>query len=398
VRQPTDAAVAHRPDAVLVVDDEPANQRTLRRALSDEWEVLTAGGGEEGLCILRTHAVDLVIADQRMPGMSGVEFLEAVAGQYPDVVRVVLTAYADVPSLTDAINQGRVYHFLHKPWDAFELRHVVRRGLEKRAAEAERRRLLSEVEAACDRLRREAEQKTRLLAKTTHELGTPVHILINALDLLDDELVPEKARPWLGAARRAGSWLARVVAQLNTAAQVRCDSPARRNERFELAGLIEDLLDRLREGLGARRIEIAVFLAARTARVEGDRDWIRHAVWGLLSNAVRFTPDGGRVEVELREEAGLVALSVSDSGIGIAEERLGEIFEPFSGAAGDPYRHGSGFLEFGARGLGLGLALVKEVATAHGGELSVHSRVGDGSRFTLHLPRWNGTGDDSWPR
>ena len=121
--------------------------------------------------------------------------------------------------------------------------------------------------------------------------------------------------------------------------------------------------------------------------VTADPEWIRQAVWNLLSNAVRFTPDGGWVRVEAWTETERVLIAVSDNGIGIPPEHLEEIFEPFSAATGDPLLHGSGWLAFGARGLGLGLAMVNGIAQAHGGSVDVSSSPNAGSRFVLSLPR-----------
>src|SRR5262245_57606555 len=161
--------------AVLVVDDEPASQRAIRRALIPESRVLTAASAAEGLGLLTTESVALIVTDQRMPGMCGTDFLREAVRQWPQVVRVVLTAYADSDTLREAINAGQVYFFLTKPWQPSELRLVVRRGLERYEATAERERLLHELERSYERVRREAEQKGRLLAMTAHELGTPVH-------------------------------------------------------------------------------------------------------------------------------------------------------------------------------------------------------------------------------
>lgn len=375
------------PEVVLAVDDEPANQRAIRRALLDDCRVVTAGNGAEGLARMREERVALVIADHNMPGMSGMEFLLQVAREHPRVVRMILTGYADVPMLTEAINRGHVYHFLHKPWEAIELRQAVRRGIEKRAAEAERARLLGEIERAYERVRREAERKTRLLALAAHELGTPTHILINALALVAEGDVPEAVAAWLATARRAGDWLVRGVSQLHTAARIGVRPLPLRPSEFSLTDLVARTVGDLGPLLRERSVEVTFSVAERRCDVGADRDWVRLAVWNLLTNAVRFTPDGGRVEVTLRDEEEALVVTVADTGIGIAAEHLVEIFEAFSGAGGDPLLHGSGTLEFGARGLGLGLATVREVASAHGGTVDVESRLGAGSRFALHLPK-----------
>src|SRR5262249_24992178 len=155
---------------------------------------------------------------------------------------VVLTGYIDVETLTEAINRGAVYHFLAKPWDAAELRQVVRRGLERHAADAERARLLADLERACERVRREAEQKGRLLALTAHELGTPVHLLVNSLALIDESAVPDSSRGWLDTARRATDWLTRSVVQLVDVSRFGAEPVRLRPEHVEIGPLVGDLV------------------------------------------------------------------------------------------------------------------------------------------------------------
>src|SRR5438309_1721044 len=166
---------------VLVVDDEPASLRAVTRALADDYRVVTTVTAAEALRRLAAESVAVLVVDQRMPEMTGTELLARSARQHPDVVRVLLTGYTDVETLVDAINAGQVYYYLTKPWEPRTLRLVVRRGVEHYDAEAERRRLLRELEQACSQARREAAQKGRLLAVAAHELGTPLHVLANAL-------------------------------------------------------------------------------------------------------------------------------------------------------------------------------------------------------------------------
>lgn len=370
---------------VLAVDDEPANLRAVRRALGDDCRVLTAGSGSEALALMACEPVALVITDQRMPGMSGAAFLAETVERYPPVIRIVLTGYTDVDTLLEAINRGHVYHFLAKPWQARELRQVVQRGLERFAAAAERARLLDDLQVACTRAEREAEQKGRLLALTAHELGTPLHILLNALELVREAVSPAAAE-WVDAAERAIEWLVRGVAQMHAAARIRERRFPLRPEAVDLRPLLASVVADLDPAAGGRAVDVAVDSEAASPTLLADPQWLRQALAALLSNAVRFTPDGGRVRVTARVDGDGAEIAVTDSGVGIVARDLPALFEPFSSAGGDLLLHGSGRLAFGARGLGLGLAMVKGIAEAHGGTVRVESEPGAGSRFTLRLP------------
>jgi DNA-binding NtrC family response regulator len=115
---------------ILIVDDESANLRALERLFREDYEVLTAGSGADALELLRQHDVALLITDQRMPGMTGIELLKNTASLRPRMVRIILTGYTDVEALVEAINCGQVYKYVTKPWNNGEVRLTVSRALE----------------------------------------------------------------------------------------------------------------------------------------------------------------------------------------------------------------------------------------------------------------------------
>jgi signal transduction histidine kinase len=375
---------------ILVVDDEPASVRTLARALADEHRVLTATTAADGLAALAaaTHGpVALLIVDQRMPGMTGTELLARSMETHPDAIRILLTGYMGLETLVDAINAGHVYHYLSKPWEPRELRLVVRRGLERYEAEIERQRLLREVERACVRLQREADQKGRLLALASHEMGTPLHILANALAFIPATALPPAERPWLDSAQRSVDWLGRCLAQMRTAARWRSAGLKLARAALAVDALLQGVVS-IYAGVSAERhLEMRLDASAAVPAIHGDPLWLRRALSNLVSNAIRFTPDGGRITVGAAATSAGVAIAVADTGVGIDARLLDELFEPFSAAGGDPALHTSGRFEFGARGLGLGLAITQAIVQAHGGSLEVQTQVGVGSRFTVTLPR-----------
>jgi two-component system sensor histidine kinase/response regulator len=118
------------PYKIMIVDDEPANLRLLERLFRNDYGVLTAESGADALHLLQEHDVALIITDQRMPEMSGIELLKRTAAIRPHMVRIILTGYTDVESLVEAINSGQVYRYVTKPWSNDDLRLTVSRALE----------------------------------------------------------------------------------------------------------------------------------------------------------------------------------------------------------------------------------------------------------------------------
>ena len=127
---------------VLAVDDEPANLRMLERLFRRDYRVLTATTGQEALEILKREDVSLIITDQRMPGMTGTELLRQSLKANPQTVRIILTGYTDVDSLTEAINTTRVYKFVSKPWDPLALQTIVREALREHESLSEQRQMV----------------------------------------------------------------------------------------------------------------------------------------------------------------------------------------------------------------------------------------------------------------
>lgn len=130
---------------ILLVDDEPEILFSLRGLLRHDFEVHTAPGGVEALAVLRQHPVHVIMTDQRMPGMTGVELLRQARGECPEAVRIVFTGYADIKAVVDAINEGQIYRYLTKPWDPGELAEVLRQACEYYEEAAERKRLLLDL-------------------------------------------------------------------------------------------------------------------------------------------------------------------------------------------------------------------------------------------------------------
>ncbi len=117
-----------RKHSILLVDDEPEILFSLRGLLRKEFEVHTAESGAEAMEVLKQHPIHVIMIDQRMPDMTGVQLLHRVSGEYPQAIRLVFTGYADIKAVIDAVNQGHIYRYITKPWDPVELQGVLRQA------------------------------------------------------------------------------------------------------------------------------------------------------------------------------------------------------------------------------------------------------------------------------
>src|SRR5688572_16912743 len=385
---------AQRRHTVLVVDDEADVVASVKDLLRLDYKVLGATRAADGLALLENNEVHVVMTDQRMPEISGVELLTRVRERWPDAIRLLFTGYADIRAVIDAINQGNVYRYITKPWDPDELMTLIRDACGQHDLRAERKRLIEELRAKNEELekanadlRRADEHKNAFVQVASHELRTPLTILVGVADLARRQ--PGVEEPMAGLLRRiqqAGQRLQHLINQILTmlAAQQFERRPSLASE--DLAVVIGRAVDDVRPFVELRHQRLVVEVPPELGRMDLDEQKIRDALNHLLLNAVKFTPDGGTVTVSAsRDREGGAVIQVADTGVGIASADLGNVFDRFF-TTGEVSHHSSGHYEYGKKGLGLGLSVVKSFVQMHGGTVGVESAEGKGTTFTIRLP------------
>jgi signal transduction histidine kinase len=270
---------------------------------------------------------------------------------------------------------------------------VVQDVTRRREAEAERLRLMETAETA----RREAElanrAKSEFLASMSHELRTPLNAIGGHAQLLTMEIhgpLTEAQRFTIDRIERAQRHLLGLITDILNYAKLESGTLEYDMELVPVEGTLADVLPMV-EPLAASRqlsIEAPASEGLASLRVWADREKFAQVLLNLLSNAVKFTPPGGRISVEVDStDASSVRIRVRDTGVGIPADRLEAIFEPFVQVERGTHPYSSR-----AEGTGLGLSISRELARAMGGDLVAESRVGEGSTFTLSLPRGEGSG------
>jgi signal transduction histidine kinase len=379
---------------LLVVDDEPDLVQSVKDLLRFDYRVLGATRAVEGLALLGSEDVHVVMSDQRMPEMTGVEFLKRVKDIFPDAIRLLFTAYADLNAVTDAINQGNVYRYIAKPWEPDELRTVLKQAVDQHRLQAERKRLIKEVqeknaqlESANQELKKANELKRAFIKVASHELRTPLTIVMGLSEFAYKQgRLPAPMDDWLKQIYEASSRLnERVDLMVKLLLAGKFERPLQPAD-VPVAELVRGAAQAVHSFVAERRQKLTSDVGDDLGTVRVERDKMHDCIVQLLINAIKFTPDGGAIRLEARRAGdGSVTIAVSDTGKGIEPDSLGRIFDPFF-TRFDVSRHASGTFEFDRRGLGLGLTVVKAFVEMHGGQVKPESKVNEGSTFTIILP------------
>ena len=372
--------------AILVIDDEMGIREGCQRALSSRGhKVLLAESAEIGLEILEEQPVALVLLDIMMPGMNGLEALDRIQAMDADAVVIIITGYATVELAIQAIKRG-AYDFLSKPFDAATLQLAVDQGLERRRFSFESRRL-HQIEEQAQQLSREKVElqrlnqlKSQFTLLVAHELRAPVAAIQSYLKLiLEGYVSEERFTEIIGKAeRRAGQQLSLIGDLLDLA---RITGGAPRDEEVspvDIIAVLRETRDMMQAAADEKRIALDLQIADDVPQVRASLKHIQQLWTNLLSNGIKYTPDGGQVTVRVGVKDSVITGSVQDTGIGIAEEDLPMIFQDF-------YRTRNA-KEFEQMGTGLGLSIVKAIVEVYGGDIKVESELGVGSTFTFHLP------------
>ncbi|BBO82911.1 hypothetical protein DSCO28_34770 [Desulfosarcina ovata subsp. sediminis] len=176
---------------VLCVDDEPNILNALKRLLrKEEYRLLTGNSGREGLEILSANEVHIVISDQRMPEMNGTEFLKEVRAGYPNILRIILTGYTDVDTITEAINEGHIYKFFLKPWNDQNLKLEIRQALEQYDLIQANKRLNEQLYEQNEALKKMNENLESIVQERTHSLKIQNQALQVSHAILEDLPLP----------------------------------------------------------------------------------------------------------------------------------------------------------------------------------------------------------------
>ena len=355
------------PIKVLYIDDEQSNLDSFKASFRRQYEIFLAKSAAEGYQILDTTKVHVIVSDQRMPGITGVDFFKSIKEKYPDPLRILLTGYTDVQVLADAINHGDIYHYIAKPWDDLDMQQSISNAYE---AYASKMALKEKVEI----LQRSNDELSRFVYSISHELRAPLTSAMGIINLIKlEDLYNSSGNYWElmeSCIKDLDYYIGNILDYYKNS---RFDTQA---EKIDFTVLINKLisLHRNADPEGA----LITFDTNINQPVEfcGDKFRIELAIGNLISNAIRYqNPDEPhkKIAIEVNVTRDAVTIHIADNGVGIRKEYQDKIFTQFFRAQSE-------------KGTGLGLFIVKEVLMKLNGTITLESELGKGSRFEVILP------------
>jgi signal transduction histidine kinase len=369
---------------ILNCDDTAETRYPKTRVLRQSgYEVVECDNGKDALQKTRELMPDLVLCDVQLPDMSGLDVCrrikeDAVTGTIP-VIQISAT-FVTKEHQREALKYGADI-YLTEPLEPKELETVVSVLLRLARTEAGLREALARERAARAQAEEATQLKDEFLANLSHELRTPMNIIIGWSHLLRtgplDESQKQRATE---AIERAARSQAQLIEDLLDVSRIVTGKFRLVLQDVDVGRVLQLAIDSLRLVAQAKQLTIMLSREAEDPRISGDPDRLQQVFWNLLSNAVKFTPAGGHVNVRLTSTAENVSITVTDTGVGIDPDFLPFVFERFRQADSTSTRHHSG--------MGLGLAIVRHVVELHCGSVRADSAgEGLGSAFTVTLPR-----------
>jgi len=397
---------------ILCVDDERNVLLTLRTQLLRHlptYKIEIAESGAEALDLLEElfaegEDVRLVIVDQIMPGMKGDELLIELHARYPQILKVMLTGQAIAEDVGNVVNRGSLYRFIAKPWSEIDLQLTITEALrryqqeqqlaqQQLALEQANRDLVAlnaDLQQANLKLLQATRLKDEFLATMSHELRTPISAILGMSECLEEEVfgpINPQQQEAITMIQSRGEHLLALINDILDVSTLTTDQLRINLKPVGVTELCNASLAFVNPQAAQKQVQLTATLSPDLGSLEIDGPRMQQVLINLLTNAIKFTPSGGRVTLTVKVEdrsqptpppGAWIHFSVSDTGIGIAPADQAKLFQPF-------IQLDSG-LNRKYDGTGLGLALVKQIVELHGGSVSLTSQVGEGSCFTVSLP------------
>lgn len=365
---------------VLVVDDEFGMRRGAERALKDmtvslpdingevRFNIRTAATGKELEERLNEKPTDILILDHILPDMAGLDILERLTKSSLDLLVIMITAYASLENAVTATRRG-AYDFLAKPFTPEELRGAVRKAARHLILQRQARRLAEE----------KRQVRFQFISVLAHELKAPISAIEGYIQMMRERSVGEKLADYDRILERCIlriEGMRKMIADLLDLTAIESGQRQRTFTLIDLAEIARQAIENVKAEAQSRGISINLNVPEQ-AQIEADRAEMEIIFNNLISNAVKYNRDGGRVDVSVQGSSEEIKIEVADTGIGLTEEESKRLFNDFCRIKNEKTRH--------ILGSGLGLSTVKKIVNLYQGDITVQSQPDVGSTFTVVL-------------
>jgi two-component system, sensor histidine kinase and response regulator len=374
--------------AILVIDDEPGIRAGCRRVLEPQgYRVAVAASLHDGWQLFEDGRYAIVLLDVMMPDGRGTELLGPILERDPDVVPIIITGYATVELAVEAIRHG-AYDFISKPFSGDVLLLAINRALEKRALSLETRRLQAIEAEAKEREQAQAEAERLLQFKSVfaytvaHELRAPVAAAQSLLRVLLRGLAGELNEEQQELLGRLSSRLDSLLALVNDLLHLAASKTVQEETPLQalcVTDTLEAVLRRLAPEAAEKELELTLEAPEEAVLATATEEGLERIFANIIGNAIKYTPERGKVAVTVAQKEAEAAVAIADSGIGIPETALAQLGEEFFRAPNAK--------RTGVSGTGLGLSIVRQHLEHCGGEMEIESEEGVGTTVTVRLRR-----------
>ena len=371
------------PIKLLIVDDDDVDRLALKRTLIKAGlnvDTSEAAGPEEALALLRGTSFDCVILDYQLPGADGLEVLNSIRAAGLRTPVIALTGQGDEQTAVELMKAGAADYIGKGQLSPERLSRSLRHALALFRSEEARRQLLEREKAAREEAQAANRAKDEFLATLSHELRTPLNAILGWVRLMSSgNLDAPTMQRALEIIERNTRLQAQLIEDLLDVSRIISGKLRLDLRPAALSSVVEAAIESVRPTADAKHIAIRFGSTAVSDNVLIDHGRMQQVVWNLLSNALKFTPDGGTVTVTLEQQDSVLWLRVTDTGVGINPAFLPFVFDRFRQEdAATTRAHG---------GLGLGLSIVRHLAELHGGSVRADSKgEGQGATFSVQLP------------
>jgi two-component system, probable response regulator PhcQ len=376
--------------AVLYVDDEEKSLANFARAFGDQFRVLTAASAAEGLKLIEQYAdeIGLLMTDQRMPGEKGVWLLERTRKFRPRILRILVTAYADMDAAIAAVNSGAIYKYVTKPWDPPQLELTLRQGLEFFMVQMERDQLLHEkMSVLRNMLIADRVVSLGLLAAgLSHNIRNSLVAVKTFLDLAPIKMAEERASTnglrnpdfWKDYHQNVQSQIEKINSLLKDLWTASENPMTPFADRVSLRQTVEQTWESYKGQFAARRITVENKIPAVLPALPVDKDKFTRLFELLYKEELATLPAGSHVtldaEMKTKGSKAEIVIEMRDNGPGLPQDALRAVFDPF--IVGNPVQS-----EYGIH-----LMACFFIVHHHGGKIDARSEQGKGTTFTIHMP------------